>query len=70
MSSKERVFLLQYLLNLRDRLEDELAYSRYMILRTEFDPIDSLEMIIAKTRYDLFLRISNDILKILKMNKY
>jgi hypothetical protein len=62
--------LLQYLLNLRDRLEDEVAYSRYMVLKSEFDPIDSLEMIVAKSRYDLFLRMSSDIVTILKMNKF
>jgi hypothetical protein len=68
MPDREKLFLIQYLLSLRDRLQADVEYCRVMVFRTRCDPIDLLELIIAKSRYTLFDRMASDILALMKMN--
>jgi hypothetical protein len=68
MSGREKIQLIQYILRMRDRLQEDMEFCRNMVYRTRCDPIDCLELVIAKTRYELFNRIAGDILAIMKMN--
>jgi hypothetical protein len=68
MSAKERYLLLLYLLRQSDALDVDLEYALNMVLKTRADPLDCLELIIAKTRHDLFHHVSSCILDILNMN--
>lgn len=70
MKEKERLILMQYILNQRTCLERELKQYVQNVRYREFDVVDCLELILLKERLSMFNQVTKDVFMILNLKKY
>lgn len=67
MVTQKEIFY-QYLINERDRLEEDVARLRQTLRMREPDAVDCLELALAKERLSCFLDYTNHAIAIFKMS--
>lgn len=70
MKERERLILMQYILNQRTCLERELKQYVQNIRYREFDVVDCLELILLKEKLAMFNQVTKDVFMILNLKKY
>lgn len=70
MKERERLILMQYILNQRICLERELKQYVQNIRYREFDVVDCLELILLKEKLAMFNQVTKDVFMILNLKKY
>jgi SOS response regulatory protein OraA/RecX len=70
MNERERLILMQYILNQRTCLERELKQYVQNVRYREFDVVDCLELILLKEKLAMFNQVIKDVFMILNLKKY